>query len=153
MSGVNSSTFLTPFWWVSVPFGVVGLALLIWVVKLLGSQRADFRHAIGTEMQILLKQLAGEQINFDAIFPIWSSKTDHSKEEILGKVDYAQLKMFYERIEERERYLELTHGYNYPVLEKLNRECVREFSKLFDNVGWFRELNVQAESILLKAKK
>ena len=152
-SGVNASMFLTPFWLVSVPIGVFGIMLLAWGIRLFRRARLDFRHALASEMQTILKDFIGDRIEDNIRLSNWSSKHDRSKSEILGKGDYALLKGFYDKVEERNKYLASRHGFDWTILEGLKRECVDAYSKAFDGIPWLREPSADAKELLLRAKK
>jgi hypothetical protein len=112
-------------------------------------EKQDFRNSVATEMHTILKMFAEGAVHFDIAFPNWSSRVEQSKIAILGKTDYALLKQFYDRIEERNKYLISTRAVlNWPELESLNRKCIEALSQAFTGISWVKELVPDMDSVL-----
>jgi hypothetical protein len=94
-----------------------------------------------------------DAIHGDITFPNWCSRTEQSRIAILGKSDHALLKHFYDRIEERNRYLISRRGFNWTELQSLNRRCLQAMSQAFTGISWIKEFVPEMDSLLSQAKK
>jgi len=116
-------------------------------------EKEDFRNGIATELHTILKMFVGKINYYDIPCPIWSSKTDQSKVELLGKTEFELFRRFYDAIEERNKYLISRQGFNYSELVALNNKCIKALSEAYTEMVWLRSSVPDMRDLLSKAGK
>lgn len=133
------SFFLNPFWYVSVPIGIVGIMLLIWGIALFKNDKLNFRSGVVHEILGIMQNISTRQNYFDVSYSHWASRTGKSKENLLGHEDYGLLKDLYDRFQERNDYFRPRQSFSWPEMEGLNRSCIDAFSNVVDGVLWVKK--------------
>jgi hypothetical protein len=118
-------------------------------------ERDDFRKKIIHETLDILERMAWSTDFSSVPYPVWVSKAEESKIELLGNEDYKMWKEFYNSLEARNEFFRARESFAWQDLEKLNRACFDSFSKVSERISWVKESVPQTlmADLLFKAKR
>jgi len=134
---------------------VIGVVILLEAVTTRGEERNDFRGKITHEALAILDRMAWSAQYFDILYPVWSSKAEGLKAELLGNEDYKPWKGFYDSIEARNEFFRSKESFAWQDLEKLNQACFDSFIKIHDEISWVNQFiaRTDLDDLLSKARK
>lgn len=115
------------------------VVLLVNEMSVHESDKADFKKKIADEALGIVDRVIVSTNAFTILRPVWSSKTEGFKTDVLGSEDYNLWKQFYDSIEERNRYYQPRMSLDWTVFSGFNRRIFDKFLKVCRDISWVRE--------------